>query len=93
MIARWLLALFLTVAAPMALVVGYIEIGENGFEFAIPWYLACVIVLVPGIVGIHLLPIASVTKGILTACYVPACLFGSFFFALAYVCGVHGRCL
>jgi hypothetical protein len=89
---RWAIGLALQLA-PFAIIALTIEPPmPDGGTSLIPWYVFWIGALVPGIVGIHVLPISRRWQGGLTALYVPAGLFATAWFALALACGVFGNC-
>jgi len=93
---RWLCGLFLALVAPfglLALLIGPPDFDADPDRFRIPWYLVWVGLVVPGVLGIHLMPIKKSWKGILTTFYVPACLVATAFFTFWYACKYYGGCL
>ena len=65
---------------------------EKSFFSVIPWYVVWLILLVPGIGGIHVLAIPHPWKLGLTTFYVPTCLASTAIFTFWFACGFQSTC-
>lgn len=89
---RWVAGLVLLLVLS-AIVAAVIEPPSPGTGAGLlPWYVIWIGALIPGIVGIAVLPVGRKWRAALTALYLPAGLFATAWFAIALACSGFGSC-
>lgn len=62
-------------------------------KIELPFYVWLGLMILPGILGVEILPIKRIAKGLLLACYLPLMTVALIFYSLWSACTFHSECL